>query len=127
MSEGSEADTPSEATAQIRALLDRARGGPDVQELQSLPSRMEHLRTTDYEQDIQLKKIYALVLLSGLGIQLVIANAAFFLYGFVGVDWKIDPNVMQVWLAATVVEVVGVVLVVTRYLFPRRNVSQPPF
>jgi hypothetical protein len=29
--------------------------------------------------------------------------------------------VIEVWLAATLVELVGVVLVVTRYLFPRRD------
>lgn len=53
--------------------------------------------------------------------QLAAADAGFFLYAELGRDWDIEASIMHVWLGATVVEVVGIVLVVTRYLFPRRD------
>jgi len=55
--------------------------------------------------------------LVGAAVQFVAADVAFFIYGY-GNDWQIHPSVMVAWLSATVVQVVGVVLVVMRYLFP---------
>ena len=54
------------------------------------------------------------------GAQLVIADAAFIWYAFAR-DWDIPPEVMIGWLSATVVQVVGVVLVIARHLFPTRS------
>ncbi len=51
-------------------------------------------------------------------VQLGIADVGFFLYAWLGVHWKVSASVMNVWLGATVIEVIGVVLVVTRSLFP---------
>lgn len=41
------------------------------------------------------------------------------------IELKRRYGVIQVWLAATLLELVGVVLVVTRYLFPRRDLVAP--
>lgn len=108
-----------------------ASGTPDalqfLQSLQSQPGRQisrlsgSVLVDLDYEQDIRLRKVYAMGVLIGLGVQLAIADTLVFLYAGIGVHWNVHTSVLQVWLAATVVEVLGVVLVVTRNLFPRRD------
>lgn len=56
-----------------------------------------------------------------LGAELSFVNLMFLLYTAAGVHWRIPATTMQVWLGATVVQVVGIVYVVTRYLFPRRD------
>jgi len=79
------------------------------------------LRGEDHRQDISLKKTYAWGLLILVGSQLFIADAVFGAYAWAGEHWHLDPAVIQVWLATTLVELIGVVTVVTRYLFPRRD------
>lgn len=74
----------------------------------------------DYEQDIELKKTYAAWLLRVMTIQIALADAGFFLYGFAN-SWDIEPIVMEFWLSSAVVQVIGIVYVIARYLFPRRD------
>lgn len=90
----------------------------DPQPVDNLDSDAD-LARQDKQQDLGLKILYARAGLIALGVQILIADAAFFLYGDIGVHWKIPASVIDVWLGATVVQVVGVVLVITRYLFPR--------
>jgi hypothetical protein len=49
--------------------------------------------------------------------QLVVADAAFYLYGFEN-GWQIPTAAITAWLAATVIQIVGVVLVIAKNLFP---------
>lgn len=93
-------------------------------EVSTLPPFLRHLDERDHAQDIRLKKIYALSLLAGLGIQLLIADGVFVAYGWVGEQWKISEPVMSVWLGATVIQVIGIILVVANYLFPHRQPSE---
>lgn len=74
----------------------------------------------DFEQDIALKKMYARWLLVAMSVQIGFANLGFFLYGGAN-RWSIEPVVMQFWLPAAVVQVIGIVYVIARYLFPRRD------
>jgi hypothetical protein len=48
----------------------------------------------------------------------VIADAVFVVFAWAGRSWDLTPGLIEVWLAATVVQVVGVVAIVTRHLFP---------
>jgi uncharacterized membrane protein YcjF (UPF0283 family) len=73
------------------------------------------------KQEIGLRRMYARGLLIILGFQLLAADAVFWIYADVGKNWNLSDGVIQIWLAATVVQVVGVVTVVTRHLFPRRD------
>lgn len=62
--------------------------------------------------------------------QLVVADTAFFLYGFEN-GWDIPVAAINVWLGSTVVQVVVVVHTVARYLFPANgrgesSGSRPP-
>lgn len=75
----------------------------------------------DHWQDIQLKKTYARWLLRLVAAQLFLADVVFVVYAWVGEHWELDAAVVQVWLVTTLVELIGVALVITRYLFPRRD------
>jgi len=53
--------------------------------------------------------------------QLFVADAVFIAYAWAGRQWDLEPGVIQFWLGATIVELIGVALVVTQYLFPKRD------
>ncbi|MDP9066728.1 MAG: hypothetical protein M3N53_00065 [Actinomycetota bacterium] len=82
---------------------------------------LEQTRAASAKTDLELKEKYGNWLLTIMIAQLVVADLGFFFYGFFGVGWNVASSVMHVWLVSTVVEVIGVVLVVTQYLFPNRD------
>lgn len=97
-----------------------------------LPQRLRHLseeeraqgmslRRLFAEQEHGLRQMYANWILWLLGAQFVIADAVFVTFAWIGKGWDLPPGVVEVWLAATVVQVVGVVAIVTRHLFPGRD------
>ena len=107
----------------IRRLVQESRSGERLTggaEIQSLPRTM-HLKAKDHEQDIALKKKYADWLLGAVVGQLVGADLVFIVYAWAGKHWDLEAVVINVWLGATLVQVIGVVTIVTRYLFPRRD------
>jgi len=53
--------------------------------------------------------------------QLAFADLIFLVYVVFGEALRPDAGVMQAWLAATVVQVIGLVYAITRSLFPRRD------
>ena len=79
------------------------------------------LLAQDHQQDINLKKKYADWLLGAVVAQLIVANAVFVVYAWAGEHGDLDAVVIDVWLGATLVQVIGVAAIVTRYLFPRRD------
>lgn len=81
----------------------------------------DDLEQADRAQDIALKKVYAYSMLVGLGVLLLITETLFALYAHVGMHWRVPDAVVIAWLSSTVVEVVAIVLVITRYLFPPRS------
>lgn len=102
------------------------------EERASLPRHLMHLAEREREQALSLKKLfaeqehglrqsYADWLLWLLGAQFLIADTVFVAFAWVGRRWDLPPGVIEVWLAATVVQILGVVAVVTRHLFPSRD------
>jgi hypothetical protein len=91
-----------------------------------LPDGLKFLPEKERQQDRQLKLSYATWLLRLLAAQLVVADLVFIVYAWAGRGWDLQPPVIEVWLGATVVQVVGVVLVVTRHLFPQRDQVASP-
>lgn len=61
-------------------------------------------------------KVYAYGSIAAMAVQILIADGAFYLYGH-AYRWEVPVGAMQVWLGATVVQVIGVVLVIARSLF----------
>jgi hypothetical protein len=116
------ADQPSASTDPkeiVREAREQQRGtGP------ARPTPLEELQRTQVageRQTLRLRETYAGALLWMLAGQIAAANTGFFLYASLGVHWHVQATVMEVWLSAAVVEVIGVVLVITRSLFPRRD------
>jgi hypothetical protein len=73
--------------------------------------------------DLNLKRIVGYGALAMMAAQLVVADAVFIFY-CVGKGWgKLPEGSMQAWLAATVVQVIGVVLVIARSVFPSAGES----
>ena len=98
----------------------------------TLPAHLQHLPERERAQRLDLKKTfadqehslrqrYAGSILWILALQLFIADIVFVAFAWVGEDWQVSAGVMEVWLGATVVQVVGVVFVVTRHLFWNRD------
>jgi hypothetical protein len=85
------------------------------------PHDHEALKGIDHWQDIHLKKSYAKRLLRLVTLQLFIADAVFIAYAWAGKNWNLEPEVIQIWLGATLIELIAVALVITQYLFPPRD------
>src|SRR4029079_1477419 len=66
------------------------------------------LRESNAKQDLELRETYAKWLLGILAIELIVVNVIFCLYASKGRDWRLPDGVIQIWLAATVVQVVGI-------------------
>ncbi len=66
---------------------------------------------------VRLAKLIGYGALIAVVIQVALADVAFFWYGFAN-DWKIPAGAISAWLAAIVIQVVGVVLVVAKDIFP---------
>jgi hypothetical protein len=73
------------------------------------------------EQEHELRQSYADWIIRVLGAQLLVADAVFVVFAWVGRDWNLTSGVIEIWLAATVVQVIAVVAIVTRHLFPNRD------
>ena len=50
--------------------------------------------------------------------QVFTADAIFVAYAWAGRSWNVEPGVMIAFLSSTVVQVIGVFLVITKSLFP---------
>jgi hypothetical protein len=73
------------------------------------------------QREHDLRESYARWVNRILCAQLLVADAVFIAFAWAGSHWVIDPGVIEVWLGATVVQVVGIVLIVTRHLFSNRD------
>jgi hypothetical protein len=107
------AATPKEA----KKILDA------VEETEPLASIDEEsdLRLEERRSLLKMKERYAKALLWGLAFQIIIVDAFFFNYAQWGVHWRVSASVMDVWLGATVVEVISILLVIANHLFPTRS------
>jgi hypothetical protein len=89
-----------------------------------IPYHLRYLAEKERAQTYGLRQKYADWILWLLGAQFVVADAVFVVFAWAGKSWDLPPGVIEVWLAATVVQVVGVVAIVTRHLFPGRDGSE---
>jgi hypothetical protein len=107
----------AQAAAEAKTVLAEGRVRPSAE----LPDSLRFSHEKELKQDRELKLSYATWLRRLLAAQVAVADAVFIVYAWAGKHWHLDPAVIDVWLGATVVQVVGVVLVVTRHLFPQRD------
>jgi len=117
-----------ESSSEDRVRQERAREevqqalvAGNIHRVHKLPPTKDELERAHLQQDLELKERYGNRLLRLVTVQLVVADVVFVLYFIVGVHWDLPEGVIYVWLVTTLVELVGVATVVTRYLFPRRD------
>lgn len=68
---------------------------------------------------VGLRAFYAIILLLALLAQIYVADRIFYDYGKAR-GWHIPAGAIQAWLAATVIQVVSLVLAITRFVFSER-------
>lgn len=107
--------SPSKLTALLGASTDIERVEPPAWE-----QHKNWLKNADRSQDIQLKRTLAFGAIWLMAAQIIIADIVFLLYAWMGVSWDLPPEVILGWMGATVVQVIGVVLTISAYLFPKR-------
>lgn len=81
---------------------------------------MSALKARDRRQDIGLKRVLAYFAVGAVGVQLMVANWFFHTY-LNRVDFVPSDAVMIAWLSSSVVEVIGIVAIIARNLFPNRG------
>jgi hypothetical protein len=86
--------------------------------------RERETRAEQAEENRKLRKQIANHVSIAVAAQVGVADAAFLIYGFWN-GWQIPGDTMIAWLSATVVQVIGVGLVVTRSLFPSSVPDRP--
>lgn len=97
--------------------------------MRRLTSRKEKNLRQKEENLLSYGKVYAYGAVAAMVVQILIADWVFYLYGYNHLDatghhrWQISEGAIQVWLAATVVEVIGIVLVIAKSLFPSDDFS----
>lgn len=79
-------------------------------------------KLTKANQRLRLRRLVANWAILFVIIQLISSNV-FFWYYMSENDFLINPNVVIAWLSACVVEVIGILVVIARSLFPRRDKS----
>ncbi|MDN4173932.1 hypothetical protein QWY28_13305 [Nocardioides sp. SOB77] len=118
-----------EAWREVQELLDRSTGLSDappttLPEPKSIEDRIGELRVEGGSQDLKLRRHLAYGAFIAVAVQLMIANVAFYIYGDAK-SWDLDSSVMIAWLSATVIETLGVVLIIARNLFPNGGQDEP--
>jgi len=107
----------------ITALAPRWRRKPResmVLEPSERIARKATLKLRAREQDVSLKRLLAWVAIAAVILQLLVADA-FLAYYMLWAAQAPSETVLIAWLSASVVEVIGIVAIVARNLFPNRS------
>jgi hypothetical protein len=84
----------------------------------------DEIQTANERLKLRLRKWLAIIAGCAALAQVATADIVFILYASHGRHWNVPTAAIQAWLAATVVQVIGVVLVITRSLFPATTDTQ---
>lgn len=95
----------------------RERGMVEVARLEAEVETLREELATEV-QNRELRRPIAIAALILMVLQVIASNAIFVWYGATN-HWDISAAAISAWMGTTVVEVVGVVLVVMNYLFPK--------
>ncbi|MFT9527251.1 hypothetical protein ACM0AU_22385 [Mycobacteroides abscessus subsp. abscessus] len=70
--------------------------------------------------NLNFRRVYAFVLLLAMVIQVGIADWFFYLY-LRAYEFRAPEQSMSVWIGAAVVQLIGLVVIITKYLFPNKE------
>lgn len=82
------------------------------------PENQQALEGAERKTRIGLKDYYGRWVLIIMAAQLVVVNAVFLALAWFGWQWRPPEGIVQVWLVGTFVQIVGIVVGITRSLFP---------
>jgi len=88
-------------------------------EAKAIANDHDRLRNEALEEDNRLKRRYGNGLLIALAVQLLIMNLVFAAVGFGWLDYK--DWALHLYVSGTLAEIFALVLVVTKYLFPKHE------
>lgn len=128
-------DVPADLTSTLEApvvrwtIFDRIAGAWGVLRGREVVRRITEdpdvlIRRGRARQENRWRNIYAFVLLVGMGVQVWFADMYIMRYSEAK-DFDVEPTVIIAFLSSVVVEVIGLVLVITQSLFPRNGNDQP--
>lgn len=80
-------------------------------------AQLGKLKLEGHSDTLKLRRRLGVAAIVLMAVQLAVADVAFFFYGEAN-DWKIPGEVVIGWLSSVVVQVVGVVFIVAKNLFP---------
>jgi hypothetical protein len=83
----------------------------------AVEDELERARKRNATTDSRLREVLGFGALFFAGAQLIVADVAFYKYG-IHAHWQIPTEAIVGWLGATVIQVIGIVLVIAKYLFP---------
>ncbi len=91
----------------------------DAKELERVPQRpVDPFNRDKHKIDLRLQRVVGYGGVALMVAQLIVANWVFIKYANT-IGWgKIPTGAIQVWLAATVAQVIGVVFIIARSVFP---------
>ena len=90
--------------------------------LNAVKLRREETRLKNQQQNLKLRKGVAYAAMWAVGLQMLATNFAFGCY-LKAQDFSPEPAVMISWMTSTVVQVVGIALVVAKGLFPHQVIG----
>jgi hypothetical protein len=111
---GSDPGTAADKSSAI--TISDAKPAPTLAEHEAEKQRIANEKARN---ELGYGKVYAYGALAAMALQVLIADVAFYLYGH-AYHWRIPVGAIQFWLGAIVVQVIGVVLVIAKSLFPDR-------
>jgi hypothetical protein len=78
----------------------------------------DQVRLARLRQLLNLRDDYAKWFRRILAAQLAVADIVFIIYAWAGVGWDVPTAAISAWLGAVVIQVIGIVMVITKGLFP---------
>src|SRR5262249_34874324 len=114
-------------TSEVKQVLEPLNDGPETiasvigatdLKVRKELSPEEEAKTKDLEALTKLKERYGKWILILMGAQLLVVNMVFVIYAGLGYGFKPPDSIVQLWLGATFAQIVSVVVVITKSLFP---------
>ncbi len=110
-----DAPDPPSGAGSVQAQVEKANPPPAAKD--KLEEDRREAASERLKVSVRLAKLIGYGALIAVVVQVALADVAFFWYGIAN-HWNIPAAAISAWLAAIVIQVVGVVLVVAKDIFP---------
>jgi hypothetical protein len=88
--------------------------------VENFDQAMASHRLKEQRSNFNFRRIYAFVLLLAMIVQVGIADYFFWRY-MQAYEFKVPEQAMSVWIGAAVVQLIGLIAIITKYLFPDKS------